>query len=87
MQDRRKDCRMRVLKGAKLVVGKTGVLDCIVRNMTDSGARIEVPNAVVLPDQLQIAFDRDGFKRSCRVVWRKLTEAGIEYADVGRLLG
>jgi ribosomal protein S1 len=87
MLERRKHPRMRALKGAQLVVGKSIVLDCIVRNLTDQGARIEISNTVGLPDRLQLSFDNGGLERVCRIVWRKLTEAGVEFAKTGRLFG
>jgi hypothetical protein len=86
MQERRKCSRMRALKGAKLIVGKTQVFDCVVHNLTAQGARIEIPNTVPLPARLQITFNDGRLSRACRIVWREFSEAGLEYAETGRLL-
>ena len=40
MQERRKRPRLRVLKSAKLVLGKSSVFDCVVRDLTNVGAGI-----------------------------------------------
>jgi hypothetical protein len=39
MLDRR-NTRSRVLKGVKLVLGKSSIIDCVARNLTNSGVRI-----------------------------------------------
>jgi hypothetical protein len=46
MQERRKSGRSRVLKDAKLFFGSSSMIDCVVRNFTNVGARIEIPNTV-----------------------------------------
>jgi hypothetical protein len=79
MQERRKRPRSRVLKSAKLVLAKSSVFDCVVRDLSKIGARIEIPNAIDLPEKLDMAFDGGRFTRACRLVWRKLTRSGVEF--------
>jgi PilZ domain len=79
MQERRKVARTRVLKGAKFLLGKSSVRDCVVRNLTNSGAGIEVPNTLDLPEDLQLTFDGSRTARKCRLVWRKLNKTGVEF--------
>ena len=80
MKQKRQNSRSRVLKGAKIIVGASSLLDCVVRDMNNSGARIKIPNAVDLPDKFVLAFEDDRFRRQCRVMWRTLNEVGIEFA-------
>lgn len=54
MQERRKSGRSRVLKGAKLLLGTSSVLDCIVRNATNTGARVQIANTVEVPEGLTL---------------------------------
>jgi hypothetical protein len=79
MQERRKRPRLRVLKSAKLVFAKSSTFDCVVRDLTDVGARIEIPNAIDLPEKLGMTFDGGRFTRACRLVWRKLARSGVEF--------
>ena len=58
MQERRKSGRSRVLKGAKLLLGTSSVLDCIVRNATNTGARVQIANTVELPDPVGLTARR-----------------------------
>jgi hypothetical protein len=78
MYERRTCARFRVLKSAKLVLSGS-VRDCIVRNLSGRGARIEIPNTVELPELLQITFDRGRSTRQCRSVWRTFCGMGVEF--------
>jgi len=79
MQERRKSARSRVLKGAKLVLGKSSVIDCRVRNATKAGARIQIGNTIELPEVLGLSFDGGHKVQPCRIAWRALTETGVEF--------
>ena len=79
MQDRRKSARSRVLKSAKLLLGTSSVIDCVLRNVTNSGARVQIANTVELPDMLNLTLDGGYSVRPCRVVWRSLSETGVEF--------
>ena len=88
MQERRKSARARVLKSAKLLLGTSSVLDCVIRNVTNSGARVQIANTVPLPDTLSLTLDGGYSVRPCRVAWRSVTETGLEFlktrADMAR---
>jgi ribosomal protein S1 len=79
MPERRKSARLRVLKNAKFIIGKSSIIDCVVRNLTSVGARVTISNTTNLPEKLEMTFDRGQTIRSCRVVWRTLNETGIEF--------
>ena len=79
MAERRKHPRSRVLKSAKLVLGGSSVIDCIVRNLTNVGARVLVQNTITLPDHLHLTFDGGRSNRACKVAWRRLNETGLEF--------
>jgi methyl-accepting chemotaxis protein len=84
MQERRRLARSRVIKSAKLVVGTSSVVNCVVRNLTNTGARIEVPDTTVLPETLVLTFDGGRSMRSCRLVWRTINETGLEFVPAKR---
>ena len=77
MQERRKSPRTRVLKAAKMLIGKSSVIDCVLRNLTNSGAGLEVSNTSGLPATLDLTLDAGHSVRPSRVVWRKLNRAGV----------
>jgi PilZ domain len=79
MQERRKRPRLRVLKSAKLVLGRSSVLDCIVQDLTNVGAGVTISNAIDLPEVLEMTFDGGRSFRPCRLVWRTLIRTGVEF--------
>jgi hypothetical protein len=79
MQERRKIARKRVLKGAKLLLGMSSLRDCVVRNLSDAGAGVELPNTIELPDAMDLTFSDGRPSRRCRLVWRKISKTGVEF--------
>lgn len=80
MQERRRSTRSRVRKSAKLVLGVSSVIDCVVRDLTNVGAQIQIPGTTDLPANLDMSFDGGRSLRPCRVVWRTLDETGVEFS-------
>ena len=80
MHERRKNARSRVLKNAKLVLEASSIIDCVVRNLTNVGARIQIPKTTNLPETLNLTFDGGRSLRPCRIVWRTLNETGVEFS-------
>jgi PilZ domain len=84
MPERRQVARMRVFKSAKIVLGPSSVLDCVVRDLTNDGARITIPNAFNLPNTMSVTFDNGRTCRSSRLAWRTFNEFGVEFVGTGR---
>ena len=80
-RERRSTARSRILKGAKVILGTSSVIDCVVRNVTNTGARIHIPDTVDLPEAFDLTFDGGYSFRSCQVIWRSITEAGVQFID------
>ena len=79
MQERRKITRTRVLRNAKFLLGQSSVIDCVVRDLTNAGAGVEVPSTIDLPEALDLTFNGGRSIRPCRRVWRKLSKTGVEF--------
>ena len=79
MDERRKSRRARVLKGGKFLLAKDAIRDCVVRDLTNTGAGVEIPNTIDLPDALNLTMNTGRVVRRCRVVWRKISKAGLEF--------
>jgi hypothetical protein len=76
--EKRSAPRYRVLKGATITFGGNGV-DCTVRNLSSSGAAIEVANPVGLPPSFMLVIEADQFIRRCRPVWRSDKRIGVAF--------
>ena len=79
MTERRSCTRSRVLRGAKLIVGTTSVLDCTVRDLTCVGARVRIPHALLLPEHMDLTLDQGRTLRACRTAWRTEEESGLQF--------
>lgn len=56
-------------------------MPCIVRNVSDSGAKLEVSRVTGIPDRFDLVVP--GHRpQPCRVVWRAIKEIGVEYQGV-----
>ena len=53
---------------------------CVVQDISSSGARISVDDAATLPGTLRLAFARDARTgHKCRVIWRRGRSAGVKF--------
>jgi hypothetical protein len=76
--ERRRHTRHRVLKAARILFNKTSVISCRVRNLSDGGARLDLPSVLGVPPDftLDIAGDR---RADARVVWKTGSEIGVAF--------
>ncbi|MET0633046.1 MAG: PilZ domain-containing protein [Xanthobacteraceae bacterium] len=75
--DRRISPRMRTLKGGQIFWSIGSPVTCIVRNLSETGACLEVHTPV--PQNFELVFDGNELRRSCRVVWRKESRIGVKF--------
>jgi hypothetical protein len=81
MQDENRDSRRhRVLKGGHILFGG-GSIDCTVRNLSDTGAALDVTSPVGIPTEFTLVTDDS--QRPCRVVWRKEKRIGVTFEKAG----
>jgi hypothetical protein len=80
VEDVRVAARRRVLKGGSISFGG-GAIDCSVRNLSLTGAALEVETPVGLPETFVLVVEMEQTKRLCRVVWRKATRVGVHFLD------
>jgi hypothetical protein len=50
-----------------------------MHDLTNVGAGIEIPNAIDLPEVLEMTFDGGRSIRPCRLVWRTFSRTGVEF--------
>jgi hypothetical protein len=78
MTDRRVSPRLRVLKTGRLVLSeKAPKLECSIRNLSDSGALLQVSSTFGIPADFDLFIGNE--RRSCRVVWRTDTRLGVAF--------
>jgi hypothetical protein len=78
MDERRSHKRRRTFKGGKMIFNKgLSVRDCIIRDLSDEGARLELTTPVGIPDQFEIIIAPDRVRRFCKTVWRSSNQIGV----------
>lgn len=77
--DRRKIRRNRVLKAALVVLDDCSTFDCGVRNLSDSGACLEMGSTVGVPEVFKLRFDSARTYRTCRAIWRTMNKIGVSF--------
>jgi hypothetical protein len=70
--------RRRILKAGSISFGG-GSIDCTVRNVSDTGAALEVVTPLFIPDRFTLIVPSDGLNRPCHIVWRKPKRIGIAF--------
>lgn len=75
----RTSARKRTLLGAKIVFnGGHSIFDCVVRNLSDTGALIQMENPLSAPNAFDLQLS-DNRQLPCEVRWRKINSLGVEF--------
>jgi len=78
MNETRRAPRRRVLKAGSITFGGVAI-DCLVRNLSVTGAALEVTSLVGIPDQFALIVAADKIQYRCTVVWRKDRRIGVAF--------
>lgn len=79
MSEKRATLRYRVLKRGTIAFAGGGGIDCTVRNLSASGARIDLPDQAELPATFMLIIEADQFIRRCRSVWSDNRRLGVAF--------
>jgi hypothetical protein len=79
----RKDKRQVVgISGMAYDTHGTPITACTVRNVSSSGAQVELTEENELPGTFLLALSRDGaVRRRCHKVWQFATVAGVRFTN------
>jgi hypothetical protein len=82
MSEQRNQSRQRVFKAGKIVVMQgASVFDCIVRNLSDDGACVDLGTTLGVPDSFVLNIEADRLSRPCHVVWRTERRIGVRFPE------
>lgn len=76
--DKRANLRNRVLKAGTIEFDGTAI-NCVVRNVSISGAALDVSSPLGVPEHFTLAFRAEGVHIPCQVVWRKERRIGVKF--------
>jgi hypothetical protein len=78
MVESRRQARQRVLK-AGTIEFSGGAIDCTVRNLSATGAALDVVSQTGVPEKFTLVLPGDGLHMPCHIVWRKAYRIGIAF--------
>jgi hypothetical protein len=70
--------RHRVLKAATIVFGGSAI-DCTVRDLSITGAALEVSSQTGIPAKFTLVLAGDGLRLPCNVAWRRGYRIGVAF--------
>ena len=80
--ERRQYPRNRVYYGGMVAFNaRNSTLDCVVRNFSQRGAKIEFENSAMLPERVDFEVARRGLSCLARLVWRDQNAAGLMFSE------
>ncbi len=83
MQDRRQNVRDKVIYGGVAEIGEPGATrECVVRNISEKGARIEFSNVIAPPrEQMSLKIARKGRSFLAKIVWWRDNFVGVAFTS------
>jgi len=78
MNEQRAAARRRTFKAGTIEFGGGGI-KCVVKNMSNTGAGLEVVTPLFIPDRFTLLIPSAQFGRSCRVVWKGEKRIGVAF--------
>jgi hypothetical protein len=77
--EKRRATRYKTLKGARITFNNgRSTIDCTVRNLSSTGARLQVTSVVGVPNAFILRMG-EAEPKYCRVMWRALKELGVQF--------
>jgi PilZ domain len=80
MQDRRQGIREKVFLGGVAEFNQRGsTMDCVVRNINERGACVEIDEAARLPESMSLNIPRKGRSFLAKMIWRHANRVGLAF--------
>ena len=72
--------RFRALKGARAIVTNSGAgIDCVIRDLSESGARIRFPIPVPMDAAFELYLKAENKLVPIKIAWQRGTDVGVEF--------
>ena len=78
---RRNGERCRTLKTGRIIYNNLScVIDCMVLDVTDGGAKVQIADNLELPKDIRLEI-QFGMTRNCQICWRDADKIGLMFVD------
>lgn len=61
--------------------GGNSAFDCVIRDLSQHGAKVQFSAAVALPQKIELEIPNRGERKQAVVRWRHDDQVGLEFAD------
>ena len=85
LPDNRARRRHRVLLAGVVCFGPDVIADCTIRDLSELGARLHIPEVLGLPPELSVVVMQEGVVFRARRVWAKAPLFGVEFLEAENL--
>src|SRR4030081_323286 len=80
MIERRQNARARVIYSGVIAYDERRcTMDCVIRNFSEDGVKVEFNNTALLPDEIDLLIAKKSRSFNAKIVWRGETEAGLAF--------
>ena len=82
MAEARRAERVRSFLRARIVFNNSNTtIECTIKNISAGGAKIELGNAMSIPETFDLEIPQKGRMHRARLSWRNDTAIGVEFVD------
>ena len=87
-EERREEHRLRALIAATIIYNNgQSTLSCMIRNVSETGAKLSVPAAIALPDRFEIVVPQKNKTLRAHMEWRRGDEVGVSFEGAAAVDG
>ena len=80
MIERRQNARARVIYSGVIAYDqRRSTMNCVVRNFSEDGVKVEFDNTPLLPDEIDLLIAKKSRAFNAKIVWRGDREAGLTF--------
>ena len=79
MEERRQSLRRRTLLSGRVEFLDRSTFECVVRNLSETGAKVRCEQQIALPDVFTLVIEKTDERRDARAIWRRQDESGLKF--------
>lgn len=83
MEHNRTSARRRTLKGGRVILSDWSGIDCRVRDLSETGARLEFDGPTQLPNECRLLLIETNRMFPVEVAWQRAQSAGVHFTGPG----
>jgi hypothetical protein len=84
MANERSTARRRTLKSGKVVLTDWTVFDCVIRDLSETGARLDFGGPVELPQEFRLLVVTSNLLIPTELAWVRGSSAGVRFTGPGK---